>query len=208
MLLWLMVNGNSSSSRVPKASLDALLKSLDESLAVRGLQGMTVNVLPHLQQAGANACGRLLFNPTLVSAVFSACRAEQAATLLDQACSNDDMSAAAKANSSPPVASSDAAKQQQLVLRASKALLKQVEETRHKYTAEVEGLKSELQLLGRQAQKDRREADLASVTAGAAKKAALEATEELERLNDEVLRAKRTLQQLHRCVSVAPSTCV
>lgn len=53
-----MVNGNnSSSSRVPKASLDALLKSLDESLAVRGLQGVTVNVLPHLQQAGALARG-------------------------------------------------------------------------------------------------------------------------------------------------------
>lgn len=88
--------------------------------------------------------------------------------------------------------------QQQLVWRASKALLKQVEETRRKYTAEVEGLKAELQLLSKQAQKDRRDADLASVTAAAAKKAALEATEELERLNDEVLRSKRALQQLNR----------
>lgn len=119
------------------------------------------------------------------------------------------MSAAAKASSSPPVqASSDAAKQQQLVRRASKALLKQVEETRRKYTVEVDGLKAELQLLGRQAQKDRREADLASVTAGAAKKAALEATEELERLNDEVLRAKRTLQQLHRCAATFIRSCI
>lgn len=96
-------------------------------------------------------------------------------------------------------AGGDAAKQQQLVKRASKALLKQVEESRRKYTAEVEGLKSELQLLNRQALKDRRDADLASVTAAAAKKAALEATEDLERVNEELLRAKRAVQQLHRC---------
>lgn len=102
---------------------------------------------------------------------------------------------AAKASTA---AAADAAKQQQLVRRASKALLKQVEETRRKYSAEVEGLKAELQLLNKQAQKDRREADLASVTAAAAKKAALEATEEPERINDDVLRAKRTVHQLNR----------
>lgn len=123
--------------------------------------------------------------------------ASQAATLLDQACNQDDVkrTPAARAAAAP---GGDAAQQQQLVRRASKALLKQVEETRRKYTSEVEGLKAELQLLNRQAQKDRRDADLASVTAAAAKKAALEATEELERVNDEVLRAKHTVQQLNR----------
>jgi hypothetical protein len=119
---------------------------------------------------------------------------------LDQACSQDDVKRAPAARTAAP--GGDAAQQQQLVRRASKALLKQVEETRRKYTSEVEGLKAELQLLNRQAQKDRREADLASVTAAAAKKAALEATEELERVKDEVLRAKRTVQQLNRSVVV------
>jgi hypothetical protein len=118
---------------------------------------------------------------------------------LDQACSHDGRDTSA-AQASTAAAAADAAKQQQLVRRASKALLKQVEETRRKYTAEVEGLKAELQLLNKQAQKDRREADLASVTAAAAKKAALEATEELESINHDVLRAKRTMQQLNRCL--------
>jgi len=116
----------------------------------------------------------------------------------------DDHTFAIPAGSKAGVAGGDVSKQQQqqqqqqLVWRASKALLKQVEETRRKYTAEVEGLKAELQLLNKQARKDRRDADLASVTAAAAKKAALEATEELERLNDDVLRSKRALQQLNR----------
>ncbi len=126
----------------------------------------------------------------------TACCISQAATLLDQACNHDDTNMSAKTNGAG--AGGDAAKQQQLVRRASKALLKQVEESRRKYTAEVDGLKAELQLLNRQALKDRRDADLASVTAAAAKKAALEATEELERINDEVLRAKRAVQQLNR----------
>lgn len=91
------------------------------------------------------------------------------------------------------------AHQQALVRRASKALLKQVEETRRKYAAEVEGLKGELQALARQAARERRDADLASVTAAAAKKAALQATEELERLNGDVQRARSTLAQAARC---------
>ena len=156
---------------------------------------------------GLNPSIALTLSPTalhnhrqwLVGKATCSTRCMQAATLLDQACNHDDTSMSA-GKASMAAAGSDAAKQQQLVRRASKALLKQVEESRRKYTAEVDGLKAELQLLNRQALKDRRDADLASVTAAAAKKAALEATEELERINDDVLRAKRAVQQLHRLV--------
>lgn len=116
----------------------------------------------------------------------------QAASVFDQGYGNseDGITLGSKANADT--------KQNTLVRRASKALLKQVEETRKKYAVEVEGLKGEIQLLTKQTQRDRREADLASVTAAAAKKAALNATEELERINAEVQRAKRALQQLNR----------
>lgn len=116
----------------------------------------------------------------------------QAAILFDQGYgySEDGVTQANKPNADT--------KQNTIIRRASKALLKQVEETRRKYAVEVEGLKGEIQLLTKQSQKERREADLASVTAAAAKKAALDATEELERINAEVQRAKRALQQLNR----------
>lgn len=113
----------------------------------------------------------------------------QAAALFDQGyATSEDTTLASKANADT--------KHNTIVRRASKALLKQVEETRRKYAVEVEGLKAEIQLLKKEAQRDRREADLASVTTAAAKKAALDATEELERVNAEVQRGKRTLQQL------------
>lgn len=123
----------------------------------------------------------------------------QAASLLDQGYANSEDGASSmlvsKAAADAKQASSN------MVRRASKALLKQVEETRRKYTVEVEGLKAEIQLLTKEASKDRRDAELASVTAAAAKKAALDATEELERINAEVQRAKRALQQLNRCAA-------
>lgn len=178
----------------------------------------------HIQHGCARREGVLCCsnNAVLVSRqlpVRGMCSATQAANLLDQACSDTDNrggvgfsllpsggragtgASAALASAAGGVGDA-AAKQQQLVRRASKALLKQVEETRRKYTAEVEGLKAELHLLGKQLAKDRRDADLASVTAAAAKKAALEATEELERVNDDLLRARRAVQQLHRWACV------
>ena len=85
-------------------------------------------------------------------------------------------------------------KQTDLVRKASKALLKQVEETRRKYSIEVEGLKAELQLLSQQRARQQRDAEIAAVTASAAKDAAEEATNDLERLNGELKKARKELQ--------------
>jgi chromosome segregation ATPase len=123
----------------------------------------------------------------------------QAVALLDQGCASSEDGASSTLVSRAAADAKQASNN--LVRRASKALLKQVEETRRKYTVEVEGLKAEIQLLTKEANKDRRDAELASVTAAAAKKAALDATEELERVNAEVQRAKRALQQLNRCAA-------
>jgi hypothetical protein len=87
-------------------------------------------------------------------------------------------------------------KQTDLVRKASKALLKQVEETRRKYSIEVEGLKAELQLLNQQRARQQRDAEIATVTAAAAKDAAEEATNELERLNAELKKARWELQNV------------
>jgi hypothetical protein len=117
----------------------------------------------------------------------------QVAALIDQTASNDEgVIASGRRNGA------DANRQSSLVRKASKALLKQVEEARRKYAVEVDGLKAEIQLLNKEAQRDRRDADLAAVTAAAAKKAALDATEELERITAEIQRSKRALQQLNK----------
>jgi chromosome segregation ATPase len=130
----------------------------------------------------------------------------QAAALLDQGYASSEDGASSTLVSRAAADSKQASNN--LVRRASKALLKQVEETRRKYTVEVEGLKAEIKMLTKEANKDRRNAELASVTAAAAKKAALDATEELERVNAEVQRAKRALQQLNRCaLHVIASSC-
>jgi hypothetical protein len=91
-----------------------------------------------------------------------------------------------------------ATRQSSVVRRAAKSLLKQVEETRRRYAEEVDGLRSELSALGRQAAVDKRDADLAAVTAAAARRAAADATDELERINTELQRAKRSLAQANR----------
>lgn len=84
--------------------------------------------------------------------------------------------------------------------RASKALLKQVEETRRKYAIEVEGLKAEVALLVKERKRHERDAELAAVTASAATKAAAGATDELERVNRQLQEARTELGQLNRCV--------
>jgi seryl-tRNA synthetase len=73
----------------------------------------------------------------------------------------------------------------------------QVEETRRRYALEVEGLKAELALLAKQRVKQRKETDIATVTANAAKAAAQEATDELEALNGQLRAARRELDVLH-----------
>lgn len=91
--------------------------------------------------------------------------------------------------------------------RASKALLKQVEAARRKYALEVDGLKAELCLLKRQTERQRRESDLAGVTAAAAKRAALEATERLESLQAQLQAARRQLDDAGRCVHCRTCCC-
>jgi len=85
-----------------------------------------------------------------------------------------------------------------LVRRASKALLKQVEETRRKYTLEVEGLKAEVGLLVKERARHDREAEHAAAAAASATKAAANATGELERLNAQLRDARTALSDLHR----------
>lgn len=170
-----MVNNNKARGGV---ELDSLLQALDGNINVRICQ-IDVNSLRSAEGVGMDC------------SMTPATQLLQAAHLIDQGPdASEDGTVPYKANADT--------KHNTIVRRASKALLKQVEETRKKYAVEVEGLKAEIQLLTKEAQKDRREADLASVTAAAAKKAALSATEELERINAEVQRAKRALQQLNR----------
>lgn len=193
-------------SATKDAELETLLKVLGDNFNVRTapVLGTAPAVLVCRQgsdgcrcawQHTADALAHAIIN---MQDIFSAfCM--QAAALLDQGYADSEDGASSTLVSRAAADTRQASNN--LVRRASKALLKQVEETRRKYTVEVEGLKAEIQLLTKQANRDRRDAELASVTAAAAKKAALDATEELERLNAEVQRSKRALQQLNRCAA-------
>jgi hypothetical protein len=92
--------------------------------------------------------------------------------------------------------------QADLVRRASKALLRQVEETRRKYALEVEGLKAEVGLLQRERARHEREVQLAAAAASAATRAAAAATDELERVNGRLKEARRALDGADRCGAV------
>lgn len=80
-----------------------------------------------------------------------------------------------------------------LVRRASKALLRQVEETRRKYAIEVEGLKAEVGLLAKEHARHERDAGRAAAAAAAATRAAADATDELERINASLDQARQEL---------------
>ncbi len=84
----------------------------------------------------------------------------------------------------------------------------QVEETRRRYTIEVEGLKAEVQLLVKEKHRHERDNELAAMAAAAAKKAAAEATDELEQLKHDLQRSRRELEAATRCAVFGCVGCI
>jgi hypothetical protein len=116
--------------------------------------------------------------------------------------STDQSSSAASslaADGGRRAAAAAAASDPDLIRRASKALLRQVEETRRKYAVEAEGLKAEVGLLQKERRRHERDAELAGVAAKAATKAAADATDELERVNAQLQEARDTLKEINGC---------
>ena len=87
-----------------------------------------------------------------------------------------------------------------VIQHACKKLLKQVEETRRKYTLEVDGLKTELAGLRKERYSCEKETELASITAAAAKRAAADATCDLENLSSHLKQTKVELESAKRYV--------
>lgn len=86
-----------------------------------------------------------------------------------------------------------------VVQHASQTLLKQIEESRARYTRELEEVRQELQGLLRQKLEVERENELAAATTSAAKHAAAEATVQLETLTQQLQGVRSELDALNRC---------
>lgn len=90
---------------------------------------------------------------------------------------------------------------------ASKTLLKQLEESRSRYTVELEELRQDLHGLLRQKLDLERENELAAATTGAAKRAAADATSQLESISQQLQDVKSELDTLTRSVSLPTANC-
>ncbi len=85
-----------------------------------------------------------------------------------------------------------------VVQHASNTLLKQLEESRARYTIEIEELRQDLHGLLRQKLELERENELAAATTGAAKHAAADATSQLEYITQQLQDVKSDLDALSR----------